>query len=74
MTKDWTNDVRSPAETKDFSHSLCVQTGSEAHSASYPIGAGDPFQGIKRGRGVTLIIQPHLVPRSRIRSYMSSLL
>jgi hypothetical protein len=27
-------EVRSPAEAKDFSCSLCVQTGSEAHPAS----------------------------------------
>jgi hypothetical protein len=32
--------VRSPAEAKDFSSSLCVQTSSEAHPASYPKGTG----------------------------------
>jgi hypothetical protein len=29
--------VRSPVEAKDFSTSLCVQTSSEAHPASYPV-------------------------------------
>jgi hypothetical protein len=33
-------EVRSPAEAKDFSSNLCVQTGSEAHPASCTMGAG----------------------------------
>jgi hypothetical protein len=32
--------VRSPAGAKDFSSSLCVQTGSGAHPASCPMGTG----------------------------------
>jgi hypothetical protein len=32
--------VRFPAGAKDFSCSLCVQTGSGAHPASCPIGTG----------------------------------
>jgi hypothetical protein len=32
--------VRSPAEAKDFSSSLCVQTGSEAHPDSCRMGTG----------------------------------
>jgi hypothetical protein len=32
---------------KDFSSSLCVQTGSGAHPASYPTGTGGPFPGGK---------------------------
>jgi hypothetical protein len=37
------------------------------------MGIGGPFQGVKRGRGVTLTTHPHLVPRSRMsRSYISS--
>jgi hypothetical protein len=44
---DWATGVRSPAEVKDFSSSLCVQTGSEAHPASCPVGAGGPFPGSK---------------------------
>jgi hypothetical protein len=57
-------EVRSPAEAKDFSSSLCVQTGSGAHPVSCTMGTGGPFPGVKRGRGVTLTTHPHLVPRS----------
>jgi hypothetical protein len=32
---------------KDFLSSLCVQTGSGAHPASYPKGTGGPFPGAK---------------------------
>jgi hypothetical protein len=35
--------VRSPAGAKDFSSSLCVQTGSEAHPASCTTGTRGPF-------------------------------
>jgi hypothetical protein len=65
--------VQSSAGAKDFSSNLCVQTGSGAHPASCTMGTGVPSQGLKRGRGVTLTIHPHLVPRSRMsRSYTSS--
>jgi len=65
--------VRSPAEAKDFSSSLCVQTGSGAHPASCTMGTGVPFPGVKRGWGVTLTTHPDLVPRSRMtKSYISS--
>jgi hypothetical protein len=37
-----------------FSSNLCVQTGSEANPASYPVGTGGPFPEINRGKGVTL--------------------
>jgi hypothetical protein len=33
-----------PAEAKDFSSSLCVQTSSEAHPASYSVGTGVLFR------------------------------
>jgi hypothetical protein len=70
---DWAIEVRSSAEVKDFSSSLCVQTGSGAHPACCTMGTGGPFPGSKRGQGVTLITHPHLVPRSRMsRSYTSS--
>jgi hypothetical protein len=60
--------VRSPAGVRDFSSSLCVQTGSGAHPASCTMGTGGPFP-----RGVTLTTHPHLVPRSRMsRSYTYS--
>jgi hypothetical protein len=38
-------EVRSPTEAEDFSSNPCVQTGSEAHPASYPMGTGGPFPG-----------------------------
>jgi hypothetical protein len=66
-------EVRSPAEAKDFSSSLCVQIGSGAHPASCTMVPGILSPGVKRGRGVTLTTHPHLVPRSRMsRSYTSS--
>jgi hypothetical protein len=39
-------EVRSPTGA-DFSSSPCVQTGSGAHPASYPMGAGGSFPGGK---------------------------
>jgi hypothetical protein len=64
---------RFPAEAKEFSFCLCVQTGSGAHPASCTMGTGGPFLGVKNGRGVTLTAYPDLVPRSRMsRSYISS--
>jgi hypothetical protein len=36
----------SPAEAKDFSSSLCIQTGSEAHPLC-PMCTGGPFLGAK---------------------------
>jgi hypothetical protein len=44
---DWAIEVRSLAEARDFSSSLCVQTGSGAHPASCPVGSGVPFPGGK---------------------------
>jgi hypothetical protein len=62
--------VKSMTDAKDFSFSLYVQTSSEAHPASYPVGTGEPFQGVKHSRGVTLTTHPHPVLRSRMsRSY-----
>jgi hypothetical protein len=37
---DRAKEVRSPTGAEDFSSSSCVQTGSGAHQASYPMGAG----------------------------------
>jgi hypothetical protein len=62
-----------PAEAKNFSSNLCIQTGSGAYPASCAMGTRSPSSGVKRGRGVTLTTNPHLVPRSRMsRSYTSS--
>jgi hypothetical protein len=67
--------VRSPTETKNFSSSLCIQTNSEAHPASYPMGTGYPLPGCKTRPGRDADHAPHLVQRSRMsRSYISSLL
>jgi hypothetical protein len=44
-------EVRSPAGAKDFSSSLCVQTGSGAHPASCTMGTGGPFPGTKSRPG-----------------------
>jgi hypothetical protein len=66
-------EVRSPTGAEDFSSSPCVQTGSEAHPASYPMGTGVLSPGVKCGRGVTLATHTHLVPRLRMsRSCTSS--
>jgi hypothetical protein len=43
--------VQSPAEEKDFSSSLRVQTRSEAHPTFYPVGTVGPFPGLKRSQG-----------------------
>jgi hypothetical protein len=43
-------EVRSPTGAEDFSSSTYIQTGSEAHPASYPsypMGTGGPFPGGK---------------------------
>jgi hypothetical protein len=44
-------EVRSPTGAEDFSSSLCVQTGSGAHPASYQTGIGGPFPGVKARPG-----------------------
>jgi hypothetical protein len=43
--------VRSPAEAKDFSSNLCVQTGSGVHTASCTMGTVGPFPGGKSAAG-----------------------
>jgi hypothetical protein len=43
--------VRFPAGAKDFSCSLCVQTGSGAHPASCTMGTVGPFPGGKSAAG-----------------------
>jgi hypothetical protein len=44
-------EVRPPTGAEDFSSSLCVQTGSDAHPASYQMGTGGPFPGGKARPG-----------------------
>jgi hypothetical protein len=48
---DRTIEFRSPAEARDFSCSLCVQTGSGAHPDSCTIGTESPFPGGKARPG-----------------------
>jgi hypothetical protein len=43
--------VRSPAEAKDFSSTLCIQTSSEIHPTSYQIGTEGSFTGGKAQPG-----------------------
>jgi hypothetical protein len=65
--------VRSPAGEKDFSSSLCVQTGYEAHPASCTMGTGGPFSGSKARPGRDADHSPPSMPRSWMsRSYTSS--
>jgi hypothetical protein len=44
-------EVRSPTGAEDFSSSPCVQTGSGAHPASYPMGTGGLSLGVKAQLG-----------------------
>jgi hypothetical protein len=55
--------VRSPAQAKDFSPSLCVQTWGPP-SLLYNGYRGVLSPGVKHGRGVTLTTHPHLVLKS----------
>jgi hypothetical protein len=65
-------DFRSPAEARDFSSNLCVQTGSGAHSTSYPLGTGGPLPGGKTRPGRDADHSAHLMPISKMsRSYTS---
>jgi hypothetical protein len=46
-------------KAKDFYFNLCVQTTSEVHPASYPMGTVDHFsRGVKRDWSVTLTTHP----------------
>jgi hypothetical protein len=49
----------------NFSFHHCVQNGSGANPASYPMDIRGSFSGGKVCRGVTLTTQLHLVPRSK---------
>jgi hypothetical protein len=53
--------VRSPAEAKNFSSSLCVQTSCGAKTASYPMDNRGLSPGVKHGRGMTI---DHSAPSS----------
>jgi hypothetical protein len=73
VTTECTTGVQSPAETKDFFSSLYVPTSSEAHSASYPMGARGPFPGGKARSERDADHSPNPEAMSRmITSYISS--
>jgi hypothetical protein len=44
----WVAGIRFPARARDFFLLHSFQTGSGAHPASYPMGTGSPFLGLKR--------------------------
>jgi hypothetical protein len=44
-------EVRSPAEARDLSSKLCVQTGYGTHPAFRPVGTGGSSSGGKARRG-----------------------
>jgi hypothetical protein len=48
---DRATEVRSPTEAEDFSSSPCIQTGSGAHPAPYPMGTRGSFPGGKARPG-----------------------
>jgi hypothetical protein len=73
MNTDWITGVPNPAQAKEFSSSRCVQTDSAAHPASYPMGTGGPFLGIKRGRGVTLRKNPKRSLERRSRGWKNNI-
>jgi hypothetical protein len=61
------------AGAKDFSSSLCIQPGSGAHPASYPVSTRVLSLGARHSQGMMLTTHPHLVLRSRMsRSCTSS--
>jgi hypothetical protein len=45
-----------PYRAKEFSSSLFVQTSTDAHPASCPMGTRGPFLRVKRRWGVTLTL------------------
>jgi hypothetical protein len=63
---DPTIKVRSPAVRKDFSSSICVQTGSGAHPASCTMRTEGPLPGAKARQGRDADHSPPSVPRSRM--------
>jgi hypothetical protein len=68
LTTDWTT-----GRGKVFFSSLCIQTSSEAHPASYTMGTGGSFPEGKVRPGHDGDHLPHLLPRSGMsRSYISS--
>jgi hypothetical protein len=70
---DRATEVRSPAEARGFSSSLCVQIGSGANPAPSTVCNGGSFPGAKARPGRDADHSSHLVATSRMcRSYTSS--
>jgi hypothetical protein len=57
--------VRFLSRSRDMSLLHSFQTGSEAYPASYTMGTGDSFPGVKAPGGMKLTSHLNLVPRSR---------
>jgi hypothetical protein len=73
IVSDYRLDGRGSIPGRGKAFTLCVQTSSEAHPASYPVDNKGPFPEVKCGRRVKLTTHPHLVPRSIMsRSYTAS--
>jgi hypothetical protein len=54
-------------------HSASIQTGREAHSASYKMGTGSPSRGVKRpGRGVNHPLPSSAEVKERVELYLRS--
>jgi hypothetical protein len=51
-------EVRSPAEAKNFSSTLCIHTSSEDLSASYWMGTWGPFPEVKHSRAWRSLVTP----------------
>jgi hypothetical protein len=67
LATDWTTGrprFDSQQRQKDFSSSLCVQTGSGSHPASSTMGTGCPLPGGIARLGRDADYSPHLVSRS----------
>jgi hypothetical protein len=52
LTPGWMTAVRSLAKANNFFCCLLAQTSSEPYPASYPVGTGGPFPGVKHGWGI----------------------
>jgi hypothetical protein len=61
----------SSLQSKDFSSSLCVQTGSEVYPASCPMGTGVPFSGGKERPGRDADHSPKVLRSRMSRRYTS---
>jgi hypothetical protein len=61
-------EVRFPADAKDFSSNLCVQTGSGAHPASWTMGTVGSFLGAKARPGCDADHSPPSSAECRVKN------